>query len=187
MTKADAEALAWTFLYNDWYRGPSLKKDPDPCTTKSASSHPNPPTAISFRNPGKYDDLVNIPLSLPSDQRVAFNYVLRSHSALQLLYVSLTLSFTNGWNDSTSRSGMCLKARVGAGTCLVTKLCLTLLWLHGLEPTGLLLSMGFSRQEHWSGLPFPSPGDLLNPGTEPASPREAPGAGTSLFKMAELQ
>ena len=28
------------------------------------------------------------------------------------------------------------------------------------------LSMGFSRQEHWSGLPFPSPGDLPNPGTE---------------------
>ena len=26
------------------------------------------------------------------------------------------------------------------------------------------LSMGFSRQEYWSGLPFPSPGDLLNPG-----------------------
>ena len=30
-------------------------------------------------------------------------------------------------------------------------------------------SMGFSRQECWSGLPFPSPGDLPNPGTEPAS------------------
>ena len=30
------------------------------------------------------------------------------------------------------------------------------------------LSMGFSRREYWSGLPFPSPGDLLNPGTEPA-------------------
>ena len=29
--------------------------------------------------------------------------------------------------------------------------------------------MGFSRQEYWSGLPFPSPGDLPNPGTEPAS------------------
>ena len=28
------------------------------------------------------------------------------------------------------------------------------------------LSMEFSRQEYWSGLPFPSPGDLLNPGTE---------------------
>ena len=32
------------------------------------------------------------------------------------------------------------------------------------------LSMGFSRQEYWSGLPFPSPGDLLDPGIEPMSP-----------------
>ena len=32
------------------------------------------------------------------------------------------------------------------------------------------LSMGFSRQEYWSGLLFPSPGDLPNPGIEPASP-----------------
>ena len=32
------------------------------------------------------------------------------------------------------------------------------------------LSMGFSRQEYWSGWPFPSPGDLPNPGTEPWSP-----------------
>ena len=31
-------------------------------------------------------------------------------------------------------------------------------------------SMGFSWQEYWSGLPFPSPGDLPNPGTEPRSP-----------------
>ena len=31
------------------------------------------------------------------------------------------------------------------------------------------LSTGFSRQEHWSGLPFPSPGALPNPGTEPES------------------
>jgi len=30
--------------------------------------------------------------------------------------------------------------------------------------------MGFSRQEYWSELPFPSPGDLPNPGTEPESP-----------------
>ena len=32
------------------------------------------------------------------------------------------------------------------------------------------LSMGFSRQGYWSGLPFPSPGDLPNPGIEPGSP-----------------
>ena len=32
------------------------------------------------------------------------------------------------------------------------------------------LSLGFSRWEYWSGLPFPSPGDLPDPGMEPASP-----------------
>ena len=32
------------------------------------------------------------------------------------------------------------------------------------------LSMGFSRQEYWSELPFPSPGNLPDPGTEPGSP-----------------
>ena len=31
-------------------------------------------------------------------------------------------------------------------------------------------SMGFPRQECWSGLPFPSPGDLTDPGIEPGSP-----------------
>ena len=31
-------------------------------------------------------------------------------------------------------------------------------------------SMGFFRQEYWSGLPFPSPGDLPNPGIEPGPP-----------------
>ena len=43
--------------------------------------------------------------------------------------------------------------------------------------------MGFSRQEYWSGLPFPSPGDLPDPGVEPRStalqadslPSEPPG------------
>ena len=30
--------------------------------------------------------------------------------------------------------------------------------------------MGFSRQEYWSGLPFPPPGDLPDPGIEPTSP-----------------
>ena len=30
--------------------------------------------------------------------------------------------------------------------------------------------MGFSRQEYWSGLPFPSPGDIPDPGMEPRSP-----------------
>ena len=32
------------------------------------------------------------------------------------------------------------------------------------------LSMGFPREKYWSGLPFPSPGDLPDPGTKPTSP-----------------
>ena len=42
--------------------------------------------------------------------------------------------------------------------------------LCGLWPARLFLSMGFSRQEHWSGLPFPSPGDLPDPGIKLRSP-----------------
>ena len=44
------------------------------------------------------------------------------------------------------------------------------LWPHGLQPARLLSSWGFPRQEYWSGLPCPPPGDLHNPGTEPRSP-----------------
>ena len=46
--------------------------------------------------------------------------------------------------------------------------CLTLR-PHGLQLTRLPLSMGFSRQEYWSGLPCPPPGDLPGPGIEPTS------------------
>ena len=38
------------------------------------------------------------------------------------------------------------------------------------------LCTGFSGQEYWSGLPFPSPGDLPHPGTEPRSPALQAGA-----------
>ena len=36
-------------------------------------------------------------------------------------------------------------------------------------PGSMKILMGFSRQEYWSGVPFPSPGDLPNPGIEPVS------------------
>ena len=52
---------------------------------------------------------------------------------------------------------------------LVTKLCLTLAtpWTIACQAH---LSMVFSRQEYWNGLPIPSPGDLLDTGIEPRSP-----------------
>ena len=43
------------------------------------------------------------------------------------------------------------------------------LWPHGPIAHQALWSMEFSKQEYWSGLPFPSLGDLPNPGTEPVS------------------
>ena len=50
-----------------------------------------------------------------------------------------------------------------AHACLFAQLCLTLLCDQA------LLCMGFSWQEYWKRLPFPSPGDLPNPGMEPVS------------------
>ena len=44
------------------------------------------------------------------------------------------------------------------------------LCLHGLQPARLFCPWGFSRQEHWSGLPCPPPADLPSPGIEPRSP-----------------
>ena len=53
--------------------------------------------------------------------------------------------------------------------CLIAKSCLTLAtpWTVAHQAP---LSMGFPRQENWNGWPFPSPGDLSDPGIESASP-----------------
>jgi len=53
--------------------------------------------------------------------------------------------------------------------CVIAQLCPTLcdLWTVAIQA---LLSMKFSRQEYWSGLPRPLPGDLLDSGIEPVSP-----------------
>ena len=60
---------------------------------------------------------------------------------------------------------LCRQLRV-----LVTQSCSTLTpWTAACQAPP---SIGFSRQEYWSGLPFPSPGDLPDPGTKPRSPRQ---------------
>ena len=55
------------------------------------------------------------------------------------------------------------------GGSLVAKTCPTLVttWTVARQAP---LPMGFSRQEYWSGLPFPSPGDLPDPEIKPRSP-----------------
>ena len=61
-----------------------------------------------------------------------------------------------------------MKVLVFICCCLVAKSCPTLAtpWTLAHQAP---LSMGFPRQEYWSGLPFPSPGDLLDPDIEPRS------------------
>ena len=57
------------------------------------------------------------------------------------------------------------------------------------------LSMEFSRQEYWNGLPCPSPGDLPDPGIEPGSPTlqadtspsEPPGKQTIIYRIYKQQ
>ena len=55
----------------------------------------------------------------------------------------------------------------GLGDCLSLELGTASQWSESNQDP---LSMGFPRQEYWSGLPFPSPGDLQDPGIEPGSP-----------------
>ena len=67
--------------------------------------------------------------------------------------------------------------------CLVTLSCLTLVtfWTAARQAP---LSMGFSRQEYWSRLSFPTPGDLSDPGVKPMSP-VSPGLAGGLFSTVE--
>ena len=65
---------------------------------------------------------------------------------------------------------VCVCTCVCVCVCLFAQSCLILLWPPWTEAHQVLLSMGLSRQEHWSGLPFSSPGDLPDPGMEPMSP-----------------
>ena len=59
---------------------------------------------------------------------------------------------------------VCMSAKLQVTSVLSTSVCL---WTVAHQTP---LSMGFFRQEYWSRLPFPPPGDLPYPGIEPASP-----------------
>ena len=67
--------------------------------------------------------------------------------------------------------GICILAHVCVCACvrMHAQSCLTLYNPMDCSQPGFSL-MGFSRQEHWSGLPFPPPGELPHPGIKPASP-----------------
>ena len=81
-------------------------------------------------------------------------------------------SFCGKWNSKEEKLGLrhTLSCR---GVCVCVCVSLSCGWLFATPRTAALqalLSMGFSRQDYWSGLPFPSPEDLPDPGIEPWSP-----------------
>ena len=82
-------------------------------------------------------------------------------------------SFSFSISPSNEYSGLAI-IKKSYCCCLVTKSCLTLAtpWTIGRQAP---LSMGFPRQEYWSGLPFPSPRDRPSPGIKPTSPALAGG------------
>ena len=94
--------------------------------------------------------------------------------------VTITLSYLNSlWKAlSTSLSwGPCLALWYEACVCMSAQ-SLSRVQLFATPWTVAFqapLSMGFPRQEYWSGLPFLSPGDLPNPGIKPVSPALASG------------
>ena len=73
-------------------------------------------------------------------------------------------------SDSQRRKATCPGSHSRKITCeceSVSQSCPTLCDLMDCSPRQAALSMEFSRQEYWSGLPFPSPGDLPNPNPGP--------------------
>ena len=69
----------------------------------------------------------------------------------------------------TGTASICQQQRDIFRCCLATKLCLTLCNSMDCSPPGSFVH-GISSQEHRNGLPFPSPGHLLDPGIKPESP-----------------
>ena len=82
---------------------------------------------------------------------------------------SLTLSSSGFLFFLYLKSKTKMKDFIGGGGGLVAKLCRTLAtpWTVACQAPP---SMGFSRQDYWSGLPFPSPGDHPDLGIKPRSP-----------------
>ena len=120
------------------------------------------------------------------------------HSSLLFPWIFLMLLQTVNLNNSGTRIHLCegsprphpglvwwftRKTQVCVQVCPIAQLYLTLLsctWLFATPWTvahQAPLSMGFSRQEYWVGLPFLPPGHLPNPDIKPASPTSPVWAG----------
>ena len=91
-------------------------------------------------------------------------------------FKSVKVIVTSQVSRNRCQHGLACRLVCGPPICVCTQLFATLWTLAHQAP----LSMGFSRQEYWSELPFPPPGDLPDPGIEATSPVSPSLAGESL-------
>ena len=108
------------------------------------------------------------------------SYCFSLHCILQVVWFFLSFFFTNcvvSWQLAFFNNKVFFKLRyihcvldIMLCCCLVNKLCLTLFVTLGNVAHQAPPSIGFPRQEYWSGQSFPSPGDLPDSGVKPASP-----------------
>ena len=107
-----------------------------------------------------YFIMVLICISLVSEGKHLFRYLLTILYLWRNVYSDFLLIFKLGY--------LSFCCWIMDGTCSLSYVQLfATLWPIACQAPP---SMGFSRQEYWSGLPFPSPGDIPNPGIEPGSP-----------------
>ena len=98
-----------------------------------------------------------------------FKNFLEPDLVINFLICFATFCMVSFYRDLLRQDACSQLALCSLCVCSVTSAMSDSLQHHGLQPTRLLWSMGFSRQEYWSGLPCPPPGDLPDPGTESLS------------------
>ena len=105
-----------------------------------------------------------------------FSFLISSQILIHIFFFHITRSLkpeNQNWQTREQNKTVIKAMRsfycAGGGGGSVAKSCPTLS-THGLGTYQAPLSMGFSRQEYWSGLSCPSPGALPNPGIKPRSP-----------------
>ena len=122
-----------------------------------------------------------------------FGFNLRRLSWLQLTGVGRLSLWISGKREIQEKSLNCHLSEIlwgGDGHCMSSVLsCFTHVWLFATlrtETHQAPLSMGFSRQEYWSGFPFPPPGHLPDPRIKPISASTSPHCRQILYLVSHM-